>query len=411
MSIKSKKKEFIGIDISDTTVEVVVLEKKGSKLKLAKLIKEPLLDDLINRGRIQRETKLKGFLKNLFKEQEIDFSNAEVVFGLPESQVYTYNVTIELDPKKKVDDGVHELAVMTVPIDEDDLIYNYKQISETGKEVELVLVAASRKVLQSWFNLFNQLDIVISSFDSEILAISRAVFDYEALKKSLIVLDIGAVVSNLAVFDNQGVRYTHSINHAGEQLTQQLAAKKGLSILDAESLKKEEGITKNTQDILVPGLEPIVVILKEAIEYYEGVYGKQVQKILLVGGTSLLKGLPEYLQEQTAKKVERALLDNSLLEEGTVPVEMFEAFGLALRPVIKKDEPYLVYSPSKGQSLDKSGFNQIDLGEDESHNTRKQIVLFLLLIVLGGIALYFSFSFRNKQREVRLQQQQDMQVE
>lgn len=401
-------KKSIGIDISDHTIELVEIQKKGKSLEVINLVRDFIPEELINKGNIQDQIRLKDYLKKLFKVNEINFNDAVVSFGLPESQVYTYVLNFQEKSKKDVLAELDETVHQTIPIENTNILYGSEITIESKDNVEVLIVGSNRKLLQGWSSLFTSLKIEITNFDSEILALGRAILNYDEIKKGVLVIDLGATVTNYGIFDNNGVRLTHSLVVGGNDLNKELAKEKGITFIEAEAKKIEVGLGKETKKTFTPVLEQIIISVNQSIEYYESQKGGAVDTIIIAGGSSQLIGLDEYLKEKTGKKVEKAKVEE-LADEEIDNLEFIEAYGIALKTFIPGKEPVLKLVKSKKRKA-KAGqhYSSLKGNENEVDNSKKgklQVVLFLILLIGGIGALWYAINFRNEQRADRMLKQ------
>lgn len=331
--MKIFNKKAIGLDIADHTIEVVELTKEGTKINVTSTGRTQLAPGVVERGEIKNADRLTEVLKSLFENaQPQPIKPAGVIFGLPGSLVYTHVFSIGPHEKEKRLGLISEEAQSHIPLPSDDLIYSYQIISEKGDKAEIFLVAISRKAFVSWQDFFRTANIKIDAFDIEALAIYRGIFSKQ-VKLPVCIIDLGSVTTNINIFDEAGIRYSHTLNIGGDAMTAEVA--RALSVKDlnkAEKEKRKEGLTKPGEKVcnaLVKVLEPIVMESNTAFSYLKSQTESSVKELILVGGSSLLSGLPEYfnvnlnIPARLGKPVIIISEDDGLL--------YLESIGLALR--------------------------------------------------------------------------------
>jgi len=292
-------KKSVGLDIADHTIEAVELIKKGAKVEISSLGRVLLEPGIIERGRIKDEKKLLEAVKrSLANAKPKPIVKKEIIFGLPESQVYTHIFELKPHNKKERQALILEQAYKNIPLKKEDLLFSYKVLKETKENIEILLVATSREVVLEWQQFFQKLGLEVEVFDIESLATFRGLFSKPS-KEPVCVVDIGAASTNIAIFDRKGLRYSRSINIAGNVFTQEIAKAMKIDSEKAEKQKIKIGLTnKNNQifPILIKALEPLSREIKTLLNYLQEKTGEKVKEIILVGGSSKLKGINDYFK-------------------------------------------------------------------------------------------------------------------
>ena len=431
------QKKSIGIDIADHTIEAVELVKRGTKIEVSNRARAFLKPGIVEAGRIKDEKKLSEAVKEIFskaKPQPIKVKGKPLIFGLPESQVYIY--IFELGPHKKKDreDLILKEARTNIPLEEDDLLFSYKvldtyKVLDMGKDKkEVLLVAASKKQVLEWQQFFQNLGLEVEIFDIESLATFRGLFN-KPPRVPVCLVDIGAATTNIAVFDKRGLRYSRSINIAGDIFTQEIAKALEIKLEKAEEQKIKIGLSdENSQifPVLIELLEPINKEVKTLLNYFQEKNNQPVQEIILVGGSSKLKGIDIYFKENLELPVKKGKL---ILPTKTEFLEYIEAVGLALRgldkkwsqkdpglqPIkIKTDKPTKnIVFKEKLPSLEniekeeESVFSSVAKREQKKKLGFKKVLLITILIIgLIVIALaYWYRSYEKAQKEKEIESQ------
>ena len=214
-----------------------------------------------------------------------------------------------------------------------------------------------------------------------------------------------------------------------------------LEIKPAEDLKLEYGVLSPSQKVfpsIIKVLEKIVAEIKISLDYFQKNSGQIIQNIILVGGTSRLKGLTDYLKANL--DLQNIQIGESVLTDQKSPLEYIKSIGLALvgiEPRLKQKSPflYLKYnskkykklkiSPKKLQSPDtlkesdqektakrrkfwqfwkhEKKAEKININQIYYSSSRKNIFLITILI-LGLAALAGAFWYRNDQRAKRAEE-------
>jgi type IV pilus assembly protein PilM len=347
-----KKNSAVGLDIADRSIEIIELETGSveGEYNVASAGRIALPEGIVERGRIKNGKRLSDALAALFAQSRPKpIENKTVVFGIPESQLYIQIFDLPVHNKEDRDTLVRKEAETSVPLEADDLLFSYTALAETRSGAEILLVATSKKVLQEWQQFFEGAGITVSHFDAETLAIARGLF-MERPTAPTCVVDIGALSTTIAIFDKKGLRSSYSVPYAGESITNEIAKELGISLSEAEDQKVQIGLSRQGERIffiIVKALQPIVGAIKQTIDYYKQKAGKEIEGVVLMGGTSKLKGLEGYLKEQITQQVRVG--DPLFLKKKSL-LEYIEAIGLALRGFDRPQDKYDPYLGLKKES-------------------------------------------------------------
>lgn len=409
-------RQAIGFDIADHTIEVAELVKIGGRIKVAGLARIKLEPGVVVCGRVKDKQKLAQSIKEVLAQAKPKpIAGKKIIFGLPERQVYTHVIT--LSDLGKIDDQALELIIKeeinkTIPLAKDDLLYSYKILVKTKERVEALIVAASLEVVWEWQSFFQTLKLEVEFFDIETLAVFRDLFD-KISEKPVCVVDIGAVNTNISIFNQTGLRYSGSVEIAGDKLTQifvQQAKKKENNLAVAEETKIKFDLAKTkdkkTAVALTEVLDQILQEIKATFSYFQEQTGSSVQAVVLVGGSSQLSGLVEYFKSQLGLEVR---LGASRLLQSQVPLVYVEAIGLCLKALNKKQykqDPVFLIKPVKLKTKPKNEEASFKVTEEDElaivadrtqgeDKTRSRLITLVIILVIGALAIGLSLWYKS----------------
>ncbi len=328
----------IGLDIADHTLEIVELQQSffSSTPVVVSRARMSLERGVVEHGRLMNKKRLAEALQKLWQSgSQGPISAHEVVVGIPERQVYTYVVRFEESSAVSLSDQLHDSAYETIPIEKEDLVFSSKIISKKNGFADVLLYGTSREVLDEWNDFFEGSPYRVRAFDHELLALTRGLFgplDHEPV----CVVDCGAERTKIIISSSKSLDYVHSLEYAGDFFTEQLAKSLEVSNEEADRMKKEEGMEPLSHRALFEKLlKPIIEEIEIACAFYEKKTDEKITKIILVGGSARLKGLPEYFQEQTNRTTQRgdSFLVSRTRTDADDGLHYIEAIGLALKGV------------------------------------------------------------------------------
>ncbi len=353
-------KRSVGVDIADRTIEVVEILKDREGTRVWSKGRVELEPGIVEGARVKDKAKLREALKKaLQKAKPHPIITRKAVFGLPECRVYIHNFYVTEHKKEEREDLILNEALANFPLKKEELVYSYRIIPSSGEKgkTEVLLAASSRETVSEWSDFFASSGLDVDVFDVESLAVFRGLFP-EPIKKPVCVIDIGAAAAHVAIFDSNSLWYSYCSGVAGNALTKEIAAALGNSEQEAEEMKKEIGLSRPGDKIffaLTKVLHPMAEDVKATLDYFKKQAGEGVERIILVGGTSKLKGLADYIQTNLGLPVETG---KSALMKGEANLVYVEAAGLALRGIEAKwnerDPAIPVERGAAGERMNKS---------------------------------------------------------
>lgn len=336
-------KTSVGLDITDNSIEVVQLRNTVGNIKLVSKNRVTLSVGIVEYGVIKDEKKLALTLKKIFSTAEPSpIRQREIVFGIPERHVYTHILNIPTVKKKEIQDAVKEQISTVIPLEKDNILFEYRVISRSKESMEVLVVAADKSVVVGWKNFFKKLGLRVSFFDIETLAVFRDL--YRAIpKEPVCVIDMGSYTTNIAIFDHTGLHHAYTLYSGGHHMTELLARALGDTYEEAEKLKINSGFAIKNKKALLALKDMIIDTgdeIKQIMDLYERRYQKDIKEIVLVGGTSMMRGMPHILKKLTKKDVK---IGKSQTVGNGDSLLYIEAIGLALKPLNTKwqHEPHI----------------------------------------------------------------------
>jgi type IV pilus assembly protein PilM len=228
-----------------------------------------------------------------------------------------------------------------------DVIFDYLLLKEDEKGFDLQVSAIPKNVIEEYLSVFKNSAIEVHSFELEAQAISRAVIK-KGDPDTYMIVDFGEKRAGIFIVSKGAAMFTSTLAVGGSLLTSMIQKNFGVSFEEADRMKKEYGLERNTerQEMFSVLLNSISTLrdemLKHSVYWHthkeEGKNQPPIKKIILCGVDSNLIGLPEYLSASTKNIVEMANVWINVLDvEKSIPSIRFEqsltyaaAIGLAL---------------------------------------------------------------------------------
>ena len=339
------KKLPIGIDISDSSIEVLRLNKKREIIGQGRVI---LPEGIVDDGKIIDKEKLVLNLREVIKKAGIEntdrsLSGTKAIMSLPESKVFIRNFELPLDLQgEDLSQSVINEITRITPSGLDGVYWDYVLVS-TKKSHHILFIVAPKDLVDEYIEVANLAGLEVAIIDTEASSLGRSLLKPLFLKAHSMVVDIGARTSDISIFGRDGLLHlSFSVPVAGSQLTQAIMDKLGKSQEEAEGMKRSFGFSENKEGhhvstVLKHSFEEVLDKIKKAINYYQSNVNGKIEEIILAGGSASLPGLDEYLEKQIGIKVKTGnpiekLKNGQILNNKEKQSILFSnVIGLALR--------------------------------------------------------------------------------
>lgn len=300
-----KPRDVVGIDFGTRSVKAVQLKKKAKLTKLVGYGKLDIPENYIIEGIVSEPEKLAELIKDFFRKITWGKVTAtRVNLSISESKVFTRIMTLPHTDDKGRSDAVIWEATQIVPMAIDDLYLDWQYIGpnkEDPKSDDIIFAAAPKSIVNSYIQLVSLLGLEISSIETNLGAVARAMVPSKAFGETILVVDLGARNTSMAIFD-QYIRVTGSTLVGGEDLTKKIADVLKIESSEAEKLKlkKDDKDLIKVREAIDFELTDMTKEIDRMVHYYYEKINKEnsVSKILLCGGTASLPGLADYFTEK-----------------------------------------------------------------------------------------------------------------
>jgi type IV pilus assembly protein PilM len=366
-----EKTPFV-LDISDNSIKVATVKRKGKEVFLNWVEKEEIEKGIIEQGEIKNRKMLKEILQNLIKEKwKNKIKSKFVIVSLPEEKIFSKVLTLPKVEKRDVGNIILFEAEKSIPLPLEKIYLDYEIISppfDNLENLEVLMVATPRAIVDSYLSLLKEIDIFPVCFEPESQALCRALIKDEISTEPVLILDIGGKITKFIIFSGNALRFVITLPIGSVNFTEAIVKNLNLSFEEAEKLKIEKGLGKkislkleeektkkkreNLFECFVPTLVDLVQQIKRYLEYYQTKANplyftsqkQPIHKIILSGGGALLKGIEDFLIVELGYKVEKGnplvniLTDSNFKKEREELLPFSTTIGLLLR--MKKEKFY-----------------------------------------------------------------------
>ena len=343
----SLKPEAFGLDLSDLSLRVARLKRRGRFFRLASWGGMKIKPGIIEQGEIKDEDAVVAAIKKtLAKVNGEKIKTKYLIASLPEKKAFLQVIEMPKMQEEELKTSVPFEAENYIPLPIEKVYLDFQVIpSSNGADRLNVLIAAlPKEIVDSYVSCFKKAGLIPMALEVESQSIARAVVKNEISPFPFLIIDFGRNTTNFIVFSGYSLRFTSSDSISSHELTEIISKTLKLSLDEAEKLKIKYGLKdEKALKTMTPLLTDLMGEAKKCINYHKSQSGG-IKKILLCGNGANLKGLSDFISSELKIRVEFANPWINILPEPLreVPGLSFKeslgyttALGLALRGIKK----------------------------------------------------------------------------
>jgi len=311
-NLLGKKPQGFGLEIEDQSIKAFMFGKKRKKLKVLSCGMKSMKKGIVQNGQVLDASALASEIRELLETTKpYPIKSRMVVFSIPENKSFIRTITIPKLEKKEAGEAIKWETEANIPISVDKAYLDWQIIEEQGKNQEVLVVAVPKEVIEKYSEAVKLAGLEILAIETDIIATIRSLTrEKNVLEKPVAIADLGRNVVGLAISKNQVPYFTSSLPIGGDTFTDALQKGLGVGYKKAEELKLKYGLGKMREDDMLykiynPIIENLISEIEKSISFYEDSINpkEKVEKLILSGGGSLLRGLVNYLSLRMKKEV------------------------------------------------------------------------------------------------------------
>jgi len=340
----------IGLDIGTSGVRAAELAFGKGGITLEKFGQVALPDTAVRDGEVFDPDAVTEALKQLWSHTK--FTSKKVVIGVANQKVIVRQVDLPWAPLDELKGSLGFLVQDTIPMPIESALLDFYPLEDlTGdggvKMVRGLLVAASRDMVSSHLAAVQKAGLIPEMVDLTAFAVLRALADMDDVGMGgqlEALVDVGARVTNVIVHEGGVPRFVRILLMGGQDITDAVVDRAGVSAAQAAALKQEIGMQASgeTMEAQAAGRvmdaagQAFVDQVRGSLDYYTASSGSQpLSRLVLTGGGSRLIGLAERLAQATRVPVVpgNPFADLSVGKTGLSPEQLTFVEPLASVPV------------------------------------------------------------------------------
>lgn len=306
-------KKIIGIDVGTSSVRIVELSRWGGgktlenygEAKSDAFYRESLTSYqkgsyLLSSNSVAKTIKL--------ILQEAKIKTKAVVFSVPDFSTFCTSFDIPPMTEKEIPAAIQFNASQYITLPVSEVTLDWKIVSNSpgdkNSSLKVFLVAVPNQIIAQYQTLAKTIGLELYALEVEALGVTRSLVKNN--KKTTCLIDVGMQSSTINIIDKGFLKKSYNFNFSSSALTDAIASTLGVPVAEAETIKTQEGLLYQRQDVvkaLYLLVEPLLLEIKNVSTEFFQSEKKQIEEIYLTGGTASMPGLKEYFSESLKKNV------------------------------------------------------------------------------------------------------------
>lgn len=315
---KLRPKKNLGIDIGTSAIKIVELSRHGKTRRLENYGELGAMIFNDKPFRVFEKDSLFLSDQDIARAiqmicQEAGIQTKEAVFSIPDFCSFFTSFELPAMDKDELEEAIkYEVrSYIPVPLSEVTLDWVVTEGVISKTPIRILVVAVLNDVITQYQTIARLSGLKVKILEPETFALVRASLKKGDEKKLISIIDIGARSTTCNILENSSLKISYSFNVGGNELTQVLAKSLNIDYNKAEVTKRKIGLTagndqssKSVKDVLLPLVDSMVGEIKKTFRDFYKNEGKEIEKIILAGGLTILPGLKDYFAKEFQKPIE-----------------------------------------------------------------------------------------------------------
>ena len=305
-----KAPPLFGLDISSSSVKMLEIVDAGkAAYRVERYSIEPLPRDAVVDGNINNLEAVTEAVRRAHKH--LGTRTKHVAMAVPTGAVISKKIVVAAGlPEAELELQVETEANQYIPFALEEVNLDFQSLgpSAANAEEQEVLIAATRKEkVEDRVAVAESAGLKALVMDVESFAQQAALglvvqsLPSGGTDQNVAVVDIGANVMNVTVLRNDQSIYTREQAFGGNQLTQDIVSRYGMSPEEAENAKRTGGLPDDFDaEVLRPFMENLSMEVQRALQFFfTSTQYHSIDHILLAGGSAVIPGLDAIVNTRT----------------------------------------------------------------------------------------------------------------
>jgi type IV pilus assembly protein PilM len=294
-------KNSFGIDIGTQTIKISEVQKQGGKISVINYsIWDDTLDNIIQeRGgqNIISVDKITRIIRAMLSASQMKIKEAYI--AIPSYLAFSAVVPFPILSYEELVTAVPLEAKQHIPVPLNSVQLDWMNLGPNkGKDkLNILLIAIPNSVVNTYIEVSKVLGISIKGFELDAFSTIRSI---DLPNSQVCIVDIGARTSTVSIVNTEKqLQLIQSFDFGGNHITDAISGLQKTSSIEAEKLKKENGITGANSEVSALIQSAIKSFFENEvlriIRQFQDNNEEKIQDIVLLGGFSKTEGIREFV--------------------------------------------------------------------------------------------------------------------
>jgi type IV pilus assembly protein PilM len=307
---RPKAPPLIGTDLSSSAIKMVELAETGQgSYRLERYAIEPLPRDCVIDGNLNNLEAIGEALKRCHKRLGSNVRN--VAMALPNAAVISKKILVPAGQSEdELEIQVETEANQYIPFSLDEVNLDFQVLGPAPNnpdDVEVLIAASRKEKIDDRVAAAESAGLKATVMDVDLYA-AQATFELMGVgaaagerDENIAMVDVGATTLTVNVLRNGQSMYLREQPFGGNELTQDIQNKFGLSVEEAESAKREGGLPEEFEtELLQPFVDKMGLEIARALHFFfSSTPYNQVSRIMLSGGCAAIPNVDTAIAKRT----------------------------------------------------------------------------------------------------------------
>lgn len=302
----------IGLDIGSSSIKIVQLTGRGHRRKLQNFGVQPLPSQSIVDGAVLNHGGIVDALRTLV--ERIGLRGKDVAIAVSGNGVIVKRISMPQMEEAAFQEQMQWEIQQNIPfaIDEVSVDYEVIDVDEVSGQMEVMLVAAKKDVIEQYLALVRDAGLNPVIVDTAAFSVQNAIEVAAGLPtgESCAVINVGASSSTIAIVKNKVPVFNRNVGSGGNTFTEAIQQKMGVSQEGAEAYKLGSSsgadvVPEEVEKVMAEVAEKMASEFQRSIDFFvKDSLEDSLQRIYLTGGTALVTSLEKAVAKQSGIPVE-----------------------------------------------------------------------------------------------------------
>jgi type IV pilus assembly protein PilM len=332
------KKTSRGLDIGSGFVKLVEVDRSGGQPEVSRVAMRPLLPDAIVEGEVMDPGLVADTIRGLF--QEVGVKGKNVITAVGGHDVIIKKIEMDRMKESEARDVIRWEAEQHVPFDIKSVELDFQILNpdEEGLQMEVLLVAAKRELVDNKIALLGDAGLSPSTIDVDAFALHNA-FEHnypEAMDGIVALVNVGHESTNVNILEDGVPILTRDIPFGSRRVREDLQRERGLTAEQAEDVVQGRQEVQDLARFVEQSADEVAVGIERASAFLmTRQSGEGLGKIYLSGGGARIPKMAESLASRM--NVETHLVNpferTPVRPDAAVNLKLDEASPMLLLPL------------------------------------------------------------------------------